>query len=168
MKKSLKTSMAMPGGSRIRRSEHLLFHKYSIPCLLLVIACTFYQSDQNIFLETGELNLRMSDSLSEGGFHGTFGVTSFPRCQFGGRFGGIATGWPAKGGYYSHLCSVAELEFLGLDRFKPANKSDEPDKEEAHCAKMRQPGAKWYRDPFHQLSEQDKKNDLDAPRLFVG
>ncbi|KAF5651740.1 hypothetical protein F25303_3944 [Fusarium sp. NRRL 25303] len=81
----------------------------------------------------------------------------------------LSPSWLArKGGYYSHLCSAAELEFLGIDRFKPANKSDEPEKEEAHCAKMRQLGAKWYHDPFHQLSDQDKNDDPDTPRLFVG
>lgn len=137
-------------------------------CLLLGISCTSYQSDQNTFLQTEEFNPQMSNNLSEGGFHGKFGVTWFPRCRFGGTFGGVVIGWPAKGGYYSHLCSAAELEFLGIDRFKPANKSDEPVKEEAHCAKMRQLGAKWYRDPFHQLSDQDKNDDPDAPRLFVG
>ncbi|KAF4497364.1 hypothetical protein FAGAP_6467 [Fusarium agapanthi] len=100
-----------------------------------------------------ELGSTNQDCLSDGGFHGKFGVTWFPRCRFGGRFGGVATGWPAKGGYYSHLCSVAELEFLGIDRFKPANNLL---------------GAKWYRDPFHQLSDQDKNDDNNAPRLFVG
>lgn len=108
--------------------------------------------------------------LTEGGWYGDFGVTSFPRCDFGSRVGGVVHGWPAKGGFYAHLCSVAVLEFLGLDRFKPSNKSDDPEKEEAHCAKMRQLGAKWFRNPDHQLraGEKLRNGEPDAPLLFVG
>ncbi|OBS20313.1 hypothetical protein FPOA_06687 [Fusarium poae] len=108
--------------------------------------------------------------LTEGGWDDDFGVTSFPRCEFGNRVGGIVHGWPAKGGFYSRLCSVAELEFLGLDRFEPCDRPDDPQNEEAHCTKMRQLGATWYRDPDHQLQDDLKymHQDPDAPLLFVG
>jgi hypothetical protein len=108
--------------------------------------------------------------LTVGGWDGDFGVTRFPRCEFGSRVGGVVYGWPAKGGFYSHLCSVAELEFLGLDRFKACDKSDEPEKEEAHCAKMRQLAASWFRDPDHELRAEAKyrNREPDAPLLFIG
>ncbi|KAF9776651.1 hypothetical protein IL306_005152, partial [Fusarium sp. DS 682] len=111
-----------------------------------------------------------SQMLTEGGWDDDFGVTRFPRCDFGSLVGGIVFGWPAKGGYYQHLCSAAELEFLGFDRFKPSTKSDDPKEEEAHCAKMRQLGAKWFRNPDHQFHAEYKyrHKEPDAPLLFVG
>ncbi|KAM0351717.1 hypothetical protein ACHAPU_002229 [Fusarium lateritium] len=108
--------------------------------------------------------------LTEGGWDGDFGVTRFPRCEFGNRVGGVVHGWPSKGGYYHQLFSVAELVFLGLDRFKPSVKSDDPEKEEAHCARMRQLGATWYRDPDHQIRAEEmlRNGDPDTPLLFIG
>ncbi|SPQ20159.1 7912be00-275d-404e-8c3a-a7ac945b45cc [Thermothielavioides terrestris] len=53
-------------------------------------------------------------------------------------------GWPAKGGMY------IELEFMGLDRFRPVphpspdNPTAAPDEEE-HCNKMRKLGARWWK-----------------------
>ncbi|KAM0196770.1 hypothetical protein ACHAPI_005651 [Fusarium lateritium] len=108
--------------------------------------------------------------LTEGGWDGDFGVRWFPRCEFGGRVGGLVHGWPAKGGYYSYLCSVAELKFLDLDRFKPSDKSDDLEKEEAHCSKMRQLGASWFRNPNHQIRAEAKlrNQEPDAQPLFSG
>ena len=63
---------------------------------------------------------------SEGGFNGEYGNTWFPRTEFGGQPGGGLTGWPAKGVYYSIRCSVAELNFLGINLFKPTNRLDDP------------------------------------------
>ncbi|KAI3581820.1 hypothetical protein IWW34DRAFT_729591 [Fusarium oxysporum f. sp. albedinis] len=141
---------------------------FILTSLLLEISCTTYQPNQHILIPAPEEDA--SQMLTEGGWDGDFGVTSFPRCDFGSRVGGVVHGWPAKGGFYAHLCSVAELEFLGLDRFKPSNKSDDPEKEEAHCSKMRQLGAKWFRNPDHQLraGEKLRNGEPDAPLLFVG
>ncbi|KIL85413.1 hypothetical protein FAVG1_11369 [Fusarium avenaceum] len=104
--------------------------------------------------------------LTEGGFEGDFGTIWFPRCHFGDRTGGLVNGWPAKGGYYTLLCSVAELEFLNLDRFKPTNRSENAQEEEAHCAKMRQLGARWYRDPYEEVH--DETSGIERLRLYVG
>jgi hypothetical protein len=71
-------------------------------------------------------------------------------------------GWPEKGGYYTHLCSVAELDFLGLDRFKPTNRSEDIQEEEAHCARMRQLGARWCLNPYKE------PNGAERPQLYVG
>ncbi|KAM0233775.1 hypothetical protein ACHAP5_010298 [Fusarium lateritium] len=104
--------------------------------------------------------------LTEGGFDGNFGNTWFPRSHFCGRTGGLVKGWPAKGGYYTLLCSVAELEFLNLDRFKPTNRSEDTQEEEAHCARMRQLGARWYRDPYEQVD--DETSGIEILRLYIG
>ncbi|KAH7264847.1 uncharacterized protein BKA55DRAFT_534809 [Fusarium redolens] len=106
--------------------------------------------------------------ISGGNVYGPFGVTVFPRSGFGDRTGGTAIGWPAKGGYLTHSCSLVELEFLGLDRFQRTNMSHDPEKEEAHCAKMRLLGAKWYRNPYQELLDETAEKDIDSPRLFVG
>ncbi|KAJ4011853.1 hypothetical protein NW752_004251 [Fusarium irregulare] len=108
--------------------------------------------------------------LTEGGWNGDFGVTWFPRSSFGGSVGGVVYGWPAKGGFYSRLCSVVELEFLGIDRFEPSDKSDDPEDEEAHCAKLRQLGAHWFRDPDHKLryGRKYRNKEPDASVLYVG
>ncbi|RGP59361.1 hypothetical protein FLONG3_11215 [Fusarium longipes] len=99
-----------------------------------------------------------------------FAITRFPRTEFTSKIGGIVHGWPAKGGYYSKLCSVAELEFLGLDRFEPASKSEDLEEEEAHCARMRQLGARYYRNPDHQFDAQKRYYhwDPDEPKVFIG
>ncbi|PTB39492.1 hypothetical protein M441DRAFT_143413 [Trichoderma asperellum CBS 433.97] len=59
------------------------------------------------------------------------------------------TGWPAKGGVYIlERCLGVELDFLGLDRFHNTPRPSGPDaaaEEEAHCNKMRQLGATWWR-----------------------
>ncbi|KAF9786534.1 hypothetical protein IL306_001549 [Fusarium sp. DS 682] len=110
----------------------------------------------------------MSDNLFGDGYMGPFGTTHFPRLGFNDRAGGHATGWPAKGGYLVHSCSLVELEFLGLDRFEKAERSDDPEKEEAHCAKMRLLGAKWYRNPYQELLDEQAEKDNDSPRLYVG
>ncbi|POS70712.1 hypothetical protein DHEL01_v210890 [Diaporthe helianthi] len=39
-----------------------------------------------------------------------------------------------------------ELEFLGLDRFEPTPRSQDPADEDVFCAKMRRLGPRWYRD----------------------
>ncbi|KAI8408162.1 hypothetical protein FOFC_11096 [Fusarium oxysporum] len=97
--------------------------------------------------------------ILDGNVYGAFGVTGFPRVGFGDYIGGTATGWPAKGGFLRHLCSIVELEFLGLDRFQRANMSDDPEKEEAYYNKMRLLG---------EILDETTEKDLDSPRLFVG
>ncbi|KAF4339669.1 hypothetical protein FBEOM_6452 [Fusarium beomiforme] len=141
---------------------------FILTALLLKASGTSWDFNQNIIFPPPEG--AKSQMLTEGGWDGDFGVTWFPRCQFGGLVGGVVHGWPAKGGFYTKLCSVAELEFLGLDRFNPSNKSNNREEEEAHCAKMRQLGAKWYRNPDHKFysGEKLRNGDPDAPLLFVG
>jgi hypothetical protein len=58
----------------------------------------------------------------------------------------IVRGWPSTGGFYILSCDGVELEFLGLDRFEPTPRSQDPAEEDAFCAKMRRLGPRWYRD----------------------
>ncbi|KAL7802069.1 hypothetical protein V8C44DRAFT_345971 [Trichoderma aethiopicum] len=89
------------------------------------------------------------------------------RAEFALGPGGFVRGWPSKGGIYvlSHVFGV-ELEFLGLDRFNNTARPSIPDpaaaseEEEAHCNKMRQLGARWYK------SEEDYRFSNYAPELF--
>ncbi|KAL8896656.1 MAG: hypothetical protein Q9207_007606 [Kuettlingeria erythrocarpa] len=54
--------------------------------------------------------------------------------------------WPSQGGFYSlHPAGVVELDFLGLDRFTEAPRSDDPTEEDALCQRMRAMGAEWFR-----------------------
>ncbi|KAF4952551.1 hypothetical protein FGADI_6622 [Fusarium gaditjirri] len=144
----------------------------SVLLILALFATTCFtvsQNHQKILLPTSEHTVSyLPESLPECSVDGEFGVTWFPRCQFGGLTGGSVTGWPKRGGYYTHLCSVAELEFLGLDRFKPVNRSGDPDEEEAHCARMRQLGAKWFQDLDGEIENQWKHDLPDSPRLYAG
>jgi hypothetical protein len=71
------------------------------------------------------------------------------RVQFGDNPGASVRGWPSKGGLYTlYPCFTVELDFLGLDHFKEAdraqNSSTAEADEEAHCKRMRQLGAKWW------------------------
>lgn len=77
------------------------------------------------------------------------------RVSFGNGPGASVRGWPSKGGLYTlYPCFTVELDFLGLDRFRPADRPQsstsaaaaaaaEAD-EEAHCRRMRQLGAEWW------------------------
>lgn len=74
------------------------------------------------------------------------------RVSFGDRPGAAVRGWPAKGGLYTlSRCFAVELDFLGLDHFKeadrPQNSTSAEAEEEAHCNRMRQLGAKWWSSP---------------------
>ncbi|KAG6365670.1 hypothetical protein INS49_007281 [Diaporthe citri] len=71
------------------------------------------------------------------------------RVSFGDGPGASVRGWPSKGGLYtSYPCFTVELDFLGLDRLKeadrPQNSTSAHADEEAHCKRMRQLGAKWW------------------------
>ncbi|EAQ84553.1 predicted protein [Chaetomium globosum CBS 148.51] len=89
--------------------------------------------------------------------------------------GASVYGWPAKGGIYVHTASAVEIEFLGFDRFKPVphpspnNPSAAPD-EEAHCNKMRQLGAVWWKSEY--AWSEDKRTvhyrpPPDPPNSFI-
>ncbi|KAF5246717.1 hypothetical protein FANTH_6787 [Fusarium anthophilum] len=144
----------------------------SVLLTLAILTTTCFaisQDNQKILLPASEHAVsHIPKSLSECSFDGEFGVTWFPRCQFGGLTGGSVTGWPKRGGYYTHFCSIAELEFLGLDRFKPVNSSGDPVEEEAHCARMRQLGATWFKDLDEEIENQWKYGLPDSPRLYAG
>jgi len=62
-------------------------------------------------------------------------------------------GWPSTGGFYILSCDGVELEFLGLDRFEPTPRSQDPAEEDAFCAKMRRLGPRWYRDLEAEAAE---------------
>ncbi|KAG8677548.1 hypothetical protein FPOAC2_03676 [Fusarium poae] len=95
-----------------------------------------------------------------------FGTTYFPRSQFVGTHGAIVTGWPAKGGYYKIKCSLAELDFLGLDRYNPTNRSENVDEEEAWCATLRQLRAKYYRNICDRIA--DGAYGIETPKVYIG
>ncbi|PTB46640.1 hypothetical protein M441DRAFT_126913 [Trichoderma asperellum CBS 433.97] len=73
------------------------------------------------------------------------------RSEYGMRPGAKVKGWPSKGGIYIlYPCLGFELSFLGLDRFRsiPRPSLSEPNataEEDAHCDKMRQLGAQWWK-----------------------
>lgn len=102
------------------------------------------------------------------GFLGEFGTTKFPRSGFGESVGATAYGWPMKGGYYTLDCSVVELDFLGLDRFEPSNRSQSQEEEEIHCAKLRQLGATWFSSDSDEFYSAHKCEGWDSPRLYFG
>lgn len=58
----------------------------------------------------------------------------------------VVRGWPSTGGFYTLSCDGVELEFLGLDRFEPTPRSQNPAEEDAFCANMRKLGAHWWPD----------------------
>jgi hypothetical protein len=66
------------------------------------------------------------------------------RVSYGTRPGARVFGWPAKGGVYTMMAAVVDLEFLGYDRFEPVPRPDPKDPntaadEEAHCNKSTKP-----------------------------
>ncbi|EHK20980.1 uncharacterized protein TRIVIDRAFT_69992 [Trichoderma virens Gv29-8] len=77
------------------------------------------------------------------------------RARFGRGPGVSVLGWPSKGGVYVlEQCFAVELDFLQLDRFQDTPPSsltgfDADIEEEAHCNRMRQLGATWWRSEFH-------------------
>lgn len=64
----------------------------------------------------------------------------------------MVRGWPSTGGFYTLSCDGVELEFLGLDRFEPTPRSQDPGEEDAFCANMRKLGAGWHRDEEAQAA----------------
>jgi len=86
--------------------------------LLSVFFSSSYRSQEDLIDPEPESSEAEDMLSSEGGFDGEFGNTWFPRSGFGDQPGGGLTGWPARGGYFSIHCSVAELNFLGVDLFK--------------------------------------------------
>lgn len=75
------------------------------------------------------------------------------RADFTGGPGVVVYGFPAKGGLYElYPCFNVDLDFLGLDRLHPtplpppAKDADSRAEEDAHCRRMRQLGATYYRD----------------------
>lgn len=92
------------------------------------------------------------------------------RIAFGSHSAAVVRGWPSKGGFYDlYPCFAVELDFLGLDHFQTANRSQNATDEEAHCKKLRQLGAKWWEseEAFveYDLTHYSKGTD---PRLFFG
>ena len=65
----------------------------------------------------------------------------------------IVRGWPSTGGFYILSCDGVELEFLGLNRFEPTQRSQDPAEEDAFCAKMRRLGADWHRSQEAQVAD---------------
>lgn len=71
--------------------------------------------------------------------------TSEPRTAFGIQSGATVRGWPSSGGIYIlDECDGVELDFLHLDRFTPANSSEDAALEDRHCEEMRKLGAMWW------------------------
>ncbi|PGH04552.1 hypothetical protein AJ80_08496 [Polytolypa hystricis UAMH7299] len=53
-------------------------------------------------------------------------------------------GWPSTGGEISRSLSLAEVLYLGLDRFHEAYKAEDPAEEDEFCRKLRNLGAEWW------------------------
>lgn len=76
-------------------------------------------------------------------------ICPLPHPQLRTAFGSKSTGvraWPSQGGFYSiYPAGIVELDFLDLDRFSEAPRSEDPTKEDALCQRMRAMGAEWFR-----------------------
>lgn len=108
------------------------------------------------------------------------------RVEFGDEPGATVRGWPSKGGYYIlYPCFAVEMDFLGLDRLKEAERPQNSSAadEEAHCRRMRQLGAKWWpsseqsmRAVLAQVEDWDLEGalnvleelELEKPALYFG
>ncbi|KAL2017441.1 hypothetical protein VTK56DRAFT_2097 [Thermocarpiscus australiensis] len=112
--------------------------------------------------------------MATSNYYGVDSVCVSPRVErLGGRWrvfydntpGALVYGWPAKGGMYTLLASPVELDFLGLDRFKPVlhpspyDPTAAPDEEE-HCDRMHKLGAHWWETDLEYFRE---KNDDYTP-----
>lgn len=84
------------------------------------------------------------------------------RVSFGIGPGATVQAWPSKGGFYTHHCSVVELDFLGLDRFETVPGTCDPTEEDALSANLRKLGAVWWR----TLDDWVRKN-MGLPELTV-
>lgn len=139
----------------------------SLISLIMGILFSAYQSNKDDPDNPGTVcHEPLGEYYYDDGFLGDFGDIFFPRTQFTSRTGAIVTGWPTKGGYYSRLCSLVELDFLGLDRFKARNKSEDIDEEEAQCARMRQLGTRRYHSPSHE--HHVTMGSTKPPQLYFG
>ncbi|KAL1875202.1 hypothetical protein Daus18300_003273 [Diaporthe australafricana] len=112
--------------------------------------------------------------------HGEFRISGDNkpwRVKFGDLPGASVRGWPSKGGHYAlYSCFTVELDFLGVDRFKEADRphnspSAETD-EEAHCKRMRRLGAKWWpsadEEAMWWFMNPEESWDLDTPVTYFG
>ncbi|KAK1982282.1 hypothetical protein LZ30DRAFT_539212, partial [Colletotrichum cereale] len=82
-------------------------------------------------------------------------------------------GWPSKGGVYIiRDCIGLELDFLEVDRFKPALRSDDQAQEDVHCARMRQLGAEWWKSDqalaYAELFGDDRNDHLQDLVIIAG
>ncbi|KAA8650407.1 hypothetical protein EYZ11_012261 [Aspergillus tanneri] len=73
-------------------------------------------------------------------------------------------GWPSKGGLYAlYDCLGVELEFLGFDRFNPPKlRAGSQAKEDAHCDRMRQLGATWWKS---EIGTDLFRREIEGPKL---
>jgi hypothetical protein len=96
-------------------------------------------------------------------------LPDLPRLAFGSGPGARVVAYPSKGGMdVLDALNGLDLDFLGLDRFKTVQRSQDPAEEDALCVKMRRLGAVWwkinhyyskYRLSMH-LSRQDHRKKL--------
>ncbi|KAK1671226.1 hypothetical protein BDP55DRAFT_507629, partial [Colletotrichum godetiae] len=85
------------------------------------------------------------------------------RTSFGLRSGTVVRGWPSHGGiFFLNDCLGVDLEFLRLDRFEPALRSEDQAEEDAHCQRMRMLGAVWF-ESEHPYELEDYSNFGDYP-----
>ncbi|OHE91503.1 hypothetical protein CORC01_13199 [Colletotrichum orchidophilum] len=81
------------------------------------------------------------------------------RTSFGPRSGTVVRGWPSHGGlFFLGDCVGVDLDFLQLDRFEAALRSEDQAEEDAHCKRMRMLGAVW--------SESEYPRELEDPFNF--
>ncbi|KAG8156281.1 hypothetical protein KVR01_013860 [Diaporthe batatas] len=86
------------------------------------------------------------------------------RTEFTGGSLTVVRGWPSTGGFFILSCDGVELEFLGLDRFEPTPRSQDPAEEDAFCAQMRRLGPRWYRnleeEAFESLGRESRTDTV--------
>lgn len=93
-------------------------------------------------MSSKQLNADSSEDIQ--GFEADFPEKSKARTEFTTSGLTVVRAWSSTGAFYTLDCDAVELAFLGLDRFEPTPRSQDPAGEDAFILKMRQLGAKHY------------------------
>lgn len=140
--------------------------------LFFVGICTYYLFTIDMVTLTNTQNPEKSQSRAESGSFYFRGDERPSRVSFGYGAGASVRGWPSKGGFYTlYPCFAVELDFLGLEHFQEANRTNDKAEEEAHCKRMRQLGATWWASVHDQAMwelKEETRNELDDPMVYFG
>lgn len=114
---------------------------------VVITACLVFTN--KLFVPSPDAKGRLMDQTSQARMDCGGDAQNNDRLFFGSGPSNTVYGWPSYGGLHVlDDCSAVELDFLGLDRFVESSRSQDPEEEDAHCAKMRKLGASWW--PSHK------------------